>query len=49
MLAGSSRIAQAARDLGWQGECVLADSPEESSLISSLTRWHTRARSELIR
>ena len=34
---------------GWQGECVLADSPEESSLISSLTRWHTRARSELIR
>jgi uroporphyrinogen-III synthase len=49
MLAGSSRIAQAARDLGWQGECVLADSPEESSLITSLTRWHTRARSELIR
>lgn len=49
MLAGSSRIAQAARELGWHGECVLADSPEESALIASLTRWHTRARSELIR
>jgi uroporphyrinogen-III synthase len=48
-LAGSARIANAARQLGWQGECVLADSPDDASLIHALTRWHTRARSELLR
>lgn len=49
LLAGSARIAQAAHALGWQGETILADSPEDGQLISALTRWHTRARSELVR
>jgi uroporphyrinogen-III synthase len=49
LLAGSARIAQAARALGWRGETILARSPEDEQLISALTRWHTRARSELLR
>lgn len=49
LLAGSARIASAARDAGWQGECVIADSPEDVRLVAALTRWHTRARSELLR
>lgn len=49
LLAGSARIASAARDAGWQGECVIADSPEDARLVAALTRWYTRARSELLR
>ncbi len=49
LLTGSIRIAQVAREAGWQGECIVADSPEETQLIRSLTRWHTRARTELLR
>ncbi len=49
LLAGSNRIAGAARAAGWQGECVIADSPEDAALITALARWHTRARSELLR
>lgn len=49
LLAGSTRIAQAAHRLGWQGETILAESPEDEQLISALTRWHTRARNELLR
>jgi uroporphyrinogen-III synthase len=49
LLAGSARIASAARAVGWQGECVIASSPEDTALISALVRWHTRARSELLR
>ncbi|MGD9842706.1 MAG: uroporphyrinogen-III synthase [Steroidobacteraceae bacterium] len=49
LLAGSTRIARAAQQLGWQGEIVLAYSPEDVSLVAALTRWHTRARNELIR
>lgn len=49
ILAGSGRIASAARAAGWQGEYVIADSPEDATLIAALARWHTRARSELLR
>ncbi|MGC3983074.1 MAG: uroporphyrinogen-III synthase [Steroidobacteraceae bacterium] len=49
LLAGSARIAAAARQLGWRGECVIANSPEDAALLTALTRWHTRARSELLR
>lgn len=49
LLAGSARIASAARAAGWQGECVIADSPQDAVLIAALVRWHTRARSELLR
>lgn len=49
LLAGSARIASAARQAGWQGECVIADSPEDVTLVAALTRWYTRARSELLR
>lgn len=49
MLAGSARITRAARELGWQGECILATSPEDQSLLDALTRWHTRSRGELLR
>jgi uroporphyrinogen-III synthase len=45
LLAGSKRIAQAARDSGWHGEHIIADSPEDNALVTALTRWHTRARS----
>jgi uroporphyrinogen-III synthase len=48
-LAGSTRIAQAAQALGWEGETILAHSPEDEQLISALTRWHTRARTDLLR
>jgi uroporphyrinogen-III synthase len=49
LLAGSARIAGAARAAGWQGECIIAESPEDAALLAALTRWHTRARSELLR
>ncbi len=49
LLAGSTRIAGAARAAGWQGECVIARSPEDAELIAALVRWHTRARGELLR
>jgi uroporphyrinogen-III synthase len=45
LLTGSARITEAARAAGWRGEHIIADSPEDSALISALTRWHTRARS----
>jgi uroporphyrinogen-III synthase len=45
LLAGSARIAQAARESGWRGEQVIAESPEDTALITALTRWYTRARS----
>lgn len=44
LLAGSARIAATARQLGWQGEHIIADSPEDAAMIAALTRWHTRAR-----
>jgi uroporphyrinogen-III synthase len=44
VLAGSSRIAQAARELGWLGERIIATSPEDEALVTALARWHTRAR-----
>jgi uroporphyrinogen-III synthase len=44
LLAGSKRIAQAARESGWQGEHIIADSPEDNTLVTALTRWYTRAR-----
>ncbi len=49
LLLGSQRIASAARATGWSGECIIADSPEDNSMLTALTRWHTRARSELLR
>lgn len=45
LLSGSARIAQAARAAGWHGELIIADSPEDSALVTALTRWYTRARS----
>jgi uroporphyrinogen-III synthase len=45
LLAGSARIAQAARESGWHGERIIAASPEDAALITALTRWYTRARS----
>jgi len=44
LLAGSARIAQAARDAGWCGQHIIAESPEDAALITALTRWYTRAR-----
>lgn len=49
LLAGSARIAKAARESGWQGEYIIADSPEDAALLAALTRWYTRARGELLR
>lgn len=49
LLAGSARIAAAARQSNWHGEYIIAGSPEDAALMSALTRWHTRARSELLR
>lgn len=45
LLAGSTRIAAAARQLGWIGEHIIADSPEDAAMMTALTRWHTRGRS----
>jgi uroporphyrinogen-III synthase len=45
LLAGSARIAKVARESGWCGEFIVADSPEDTALINALTRWYTRARS----
>lgn len=44
LLAGSARIAKAARDSGWRGEHIVAESPEDAALVTALTRWYTRAR-----
>jgi uroporphyrinogen-III synthase len=44
LLCGSTRIAQAARAAGWQGELIVAASPEDNALVTALTRWYTRAR-----
>lgn len=44
LLCGSARIAEAARACGWRGEQVVARSPQESELLDTLTRWHTRQR-----
>ena len=44
LLVGSARIAKAARDSGWHGEHIVAESPEDAALITALTRWYTRAR-----
>jgi len=44
LLAGSARIAEAARTAGWHGERIIADSPEDAALLTALTRWYTRAR-----
>lgn len=49
LLIGSMRIATAARQLGWHGELIIAESPEDATMINALTRWHTRARGELLR
>lgn len=49
LLVGSMRIAHAARQLGWHRELIIAESPEDAAMISALMRWHTRARSELLR
>lgn len=44
LLAGSARIAAAAKQAGWSGQYVIARSPEDSAMIDALTDWHTRAR-----
>lgn len=44
LLVGSARIATQARQLGWQGECIVSSSPEDKALLGSLVRWRTRAR-----
>lgn len=49
LLVGSPRIATLARQLGWCGEYIIAVSPEDAAMMTALTRWHTRARSELLR
>ena len=44
LLAGSARIAQAALDMGWPGEYVLARSPQDRDLLTALSLWHARQR-----
>jgi uroporphyrinogen-III synthase len=44
ILAGGTRITQAARDMGVKGELVTASSPESGALVAALVDWHTRAR-----
>lgn len=44
VLAGSSRIAVQLSSLGWKGECLISDSPDDGTMLKALTRWHARAR-----
>lgn len=43
LLAGGSRIADAARRMGHEGEIVVANAADDASLMDALVRWrHTR-------
>lgn len=44
VLAGSRRIADQLPSMGWQGEIVVSDSPDDESMLATLKRWHARAR-----
>jgi uroporphyrinogen-III synthase len=44
LLCGSVRIAHAAQAMGWQGEYIVARSPQQADLLVALCRWHTRQR-----
>jgi len=43
-LAGSVRIGEQLPALGWQGECIISDSPDDITMLDTLVRWHTRSR-----
>ncbi|MET0659483.1 MAG: uroporphyrinogen-III synthase [Steroidobacteraceae bacterium] len=44
LLVVSPRIAESARALGLTGECVLAPSAEDASIVGTLAHWFARAR-----
>jgi len=46
LLCVSERISQAARALGWRGECFVAGGPDEDSILGALATWHARARAQ---
>jgi len=43
-VAGSARIAEQLPGLGWQGDCIVSDSPDDTTMLDTLVRWHTRSR-----
>jgi uroporphyrinogen-III synthase len=43
-LAGSDRIAEAARARGLTGECVLSRGADDDSMVGAIASWHARAR-----
>ena len=42
-VAGSTRIA-AQLPAAWRDECIVSASPDDTAILTALTRWHTRAR-----
>lgn len=44
LLVVSPRVAESARTLGLTGECVLAPSAEDASIVGTLGHWFARAR-----
>lgn len=44
VVAGSKRIADQLPSLGWHGEIIVSDSPDDDSMLKTLMRWHARGR-----
>ena len=44
LIVPSPRVAHVARELGLQGDCILADGADDDATIDALARWHARAR-----
>ena len=44
VLAGSVRIAMQLPALGWKGERIVSDSPDDDAMLRTLICWHTRRR-----
>lgn len=42
LLVGGERIGREARRMGFDGELILADSPQATALVAALTRWQAR-------
>jgi uroporphyrinogen-III synthase len=44
LVAPTSRIVDAASELGWKGESLIANSAEDAAILGTLARWQARAR-----
>jgi uroporphyrinogen-III synthase len=43
-VAGSARIAEQLPGLGWQGDCIVSNSPDDITMLDTMVRWHARSR-----